>query len=315
MKIGDKVRLLRGTEEGRIIAFKGNKIVDIEIEDGFVIPALINEVVVIDKKEAESFDRVEQGSAEAVEQRKEKRIADGLYIGFDTSKTDQLQGYLINQTTSTILYSISQHDKKRKHGKAYGICEKFEVKEIGTYTTAIFNESKKLHIQLIYHQQQMTMNKQPMNIDLAISKEMLGNQVFVESISKEIAIINLRENVKLEIDVQALKEKMMEPGFVETAALEKTGGKQAGLSIDLHVDADAVGLSSSEVLEYQLNEFEKAFDNALVMNCEYLKVIHGIGNGILRNEIHKRLSKKPTVKFFEDADKERFGFGSTIIYF
>lgn len=74
-------------------------------------------------------------------------------------------------------------------------------------------------------------------------------------------------------------------------------------------------LKSNEILDYQLNEFEKAYDNALLTNSEILKIIHGIGAGILRNEIHKRLSMKKEVKFFEDADKERFGFGSTIIYF
>ena len=32
MRIGDRVRLLRGTEEGRIVKIKDNKIVEIEIE-------------------------------------------------------------------------------------------------------------------------------------------------------------------------------------------------------------------------------------------------------------------------------------------
>ncbi|MCK5701231.1 MAG: DNA mismatch repair protein MutS, partial [Cyclobacteriaceae bacterium] len=55
MKIGDRVRLLRGTEEGTIVSIKGDKLVEVEIDDGFIIPALKNEVVVIDKKEAEEF--------------------------------------------------------------------------------------------------------------------------------------------------------------------------------------------------------------------------------------------------------------------
>ena len=55
MRIGDRVRLLRGTEEGIIVNIKGDKIVEVEIEDGFIIPAMKNEVVVIDKKEAEEF--------------------------------------------------------------------------------------------------------------------------------------------------------------------------------------------------------------------------------------------------------------------
>ncbi|MCK5703505.1 MAG: Smr/MutS family protein, partial [Cyclobacteriaceae bacterium] len=86
-------------------------------------------------------------------------------------------------------------------------------------------------------------------------------------------------------------------------------------TIDLHVDASSADLKSNEILEYQLNKFEKAFDNALLLNLKELKIIHGVGAGILRNEIHKRISTKKEVRFFEDSDKERFGFGSTIIYF
>jgi len=144
---------------------------------------------------------------------------------------------------------------------------------------------------------------------------MLNKKVHVDSISKEIAIINLLDYSKLEIDPLSLQNTMMESKMPFVDLSKKVEKKQAGLSIDLHIDAKSAGLNSNEILEYQLNEFEKAFDNALVMNCDYLKVIHGIGSGILRNEIHKRLSKKPVVKFFEDGDKERFGFGSTIIYF
>jgi dsDNA-specific endonuclease/ATPase MutS2 len=41
--------------------------------------------------------------------------------------------------------------------------------------------------------------------------------------------------------------------------------------------------------------------------------IHGVGNGIMRMEIHKRLSKNPQVQFFKDAMKEKFGYGATLV--
>jgi dsDNA-specific endonuclease/ATPase MutS2 len=81
------------------------------------------------------------------------------------------------------------------------------------------------------------------------------------------------------------------------------------------VEPVSLHLNEKEVLQYQLELFEKSFDDALVSNARQLKIIHGIGTGVLRNEIHKRLSRRKEVKYYEDADKERFGFGSTIIYF
>jgi dsDNA-specific endonuclease/ATPase MutS2 len=41
--------------------------------------------------------------------------------------------------------------------------------------------------------------------------------------------------------------------------------------------------------------------------------IHGVGNGILRMEIHKRLGKHAYVQFFKDAMKEKFGYGATLV--
>jgi dsDNA-specific endonuclease/ATPase MutS2 len=43
--------------------------------------------------------------------------------------------------------------------------------------------------------------------------------------------------------------------------------------------------------------------------------IHGTGNGTLKNELHKFISKHPQVKTFMDAHKEKFGYGATEIFF
>lgn len=48
MKIGDKVRFLSDTGGGRISGFKGKNIVLVEDEDGFEIPTLASEVVVVE---------------------------------------------------------------------------------------------------------------------------------------------------------------------------------------------------------------------------------------------------------------------------
>ena len=47
-KIGDKVRFLSETGGGRVAGFKGNNIVLVEDEDGFQIPTIISEVVVVE---------------------------------------------------------------------------------------------------------------------------------------------------------------------------------------------------------------------------------------------------------------------------
>ena len=314
MKIGDRVRLLRGTEEGTIVSIKGDKLVEVEIDDGFIIPALKNEVVVIDKKEAEEFQIEETNDPTFQQKRQKDHIPPGLYIGLSLIQGNQYQAYFINQLSDVVLYAISQNDRKTISGKAHGICNGFESVEIGELTTSIFNPSKKLNVQVIIYENKTQLKKNPLNIDLDLEKEKLTETVFLDSIDKEIFLIRIEEKQMAKIDVELIKEKLFESNdFPEINKESKTLLTEK--TIDLHVDASSADLKSNEILEYQLNKFEKAYDNALLMNLKELKIIHGIGAGILRNEIHKRISAKKEVKSFEDSDKEKFGFGSTIIYF
>ena len=164
VRIGDRVRLLRGTEEGRVVNIQGDKIVEVEIEDGFTIPALINEVVIIDKKEAEIFGNniSDQDPIEEIKQK--NHIPDGVYLGIIENEENSLGIYFINQTDDTVLYSISQNDRKVINGKSFGICEKFRSKEIGDFTSSIFNESKRLSCQILFHENQTRLIKQPLVI-------------------------------------------------------------------------------------------------------------------------------------------------------
>ena len=57
MNTGNRVRLLKGTEEGIISRIIDDKLIEVEIEDGFNIPVLKNEVVVISKEEESVFGK------------------------------------------------------------------------------------------------------------------------------------------------------------------------------------------------------------------------------------------------------------------
>lgn len=313
MRIGDRVRLLRETGEGIIVNIKGDKFVEIEIEDGFIIPALKNEVVIIDKNEAEQFPTEGKELEPIQHKRLNEHISHGLYIGLAQKRENQYQAYFINQLSDIVLFSISQNDKKAVSGKTYGICKEYESVEIGELTSSIFNSNKKLNIQVIVYENQTRIKKSPLNIDLNLEKGNLTETVLVESIDKEVFLIRIEEK-NIEIDPEKLKEKLFERNDPSYFNKEKITYRKEQ-TIDLHIDEISCNLKNNEILEYQLNEFEKAYDEALILNLEKLKIIHGIGSGILRGEIHKRLGAKKEVKFFEDSDKERFGFGSTIIYF
>ncbi len=88
--------------------------------------------------------------------------------------------------------------------------------------------------------------------------------------------------------------------------------------VDLHIEKiseDWKRLSNYEILSLQLKIFEKYYDLALAHMLPSLVVIHGVGEGKLRDEIHDRLRLKREVKSFVNQYDPRYGFGATEIYF
>lgn len=88
--------------------------------------------------------------------------------------------------------------------------------------------------------------------------------------------------------------------------------------IDLHIDKlhnDWQHLNNAEILDIQLKEFEKWYEIALLHHQSQLIVIHGVGSGKLRDEIHDVLRLKREVKSFVNQYHPSFGYGATEIFF
>jgi hypothetical protein len=65
MKIGDKVRFLSEVGGGKVAGFQGKNIVLVEDEDGFQMPMMINEVVVVNDDESYETTRMVESKAKA----------------------------------------------------------------------------------------------------------------------------------------------------------------------------------------------------------------------------------------------------------
>lgn len=88
--------------------------------------------------------------------------------------------------------------------------------------------------------------------------------------------------------------------------------------IDLHIEklvSDWQRLSNFEMLTLQLKVFEKYYDLSVLHTQPSLIVIHGIGSGKLRDEIHAILRQKKEVRSFVNQYHPLYGFGATEISF
>lgn len=87
--------------------------------------------------------------------------------------------------------------------------------------------------------------------------------------------------------------------------------------LDLHIEelVDSLsGLSSTDMLLRQMATFKAKFRKAKDQRVNKLVVIHGVGEGVLKNEIRIFLSKQEQIEFF-DADFSKYGSGATEVVF
>lgn len=117
------------------------------------------------------------------------------------------------------------------------------------------------------------------------------------------------------IDIGSLAEKGIK---VYNAKEARKHLPPARTVIDLHIEKlmnDWKHLSNAEILDIQLKEFDKWYELALAHHQPNLIVIHGVGSGRLRDEIHYILRLKKDVKSFVNQYHPSFGYGATEIYF
>ena len=114
--------MIRGSEEGRIVSFKDKNIVEIEIEDGFVIPALIKDVVVVSKEENEYFEtRKNEFSKPSTDSQPALEISDtlnGIFLAYIPINETDIALHFINLSDSEIIFNLSE--KYGERGKSIG---------------------------------------------------------------------------------------------------------------------------------------------------------------------------------------------------
>ncbi|MBV8253752.1 MAG: Smr/MutS family protein [Chitinophaga sp.] len=88
--------------------------------------------------------------------------------------------------------------------------------------------------------------------------------------------------------------------------------------VDLHIEKlekNWKGLSNIAILAIQLNAFQRYLDLAISHKQHHLIVIHGVGKGKLKDEIHNILRQTPEVANFVNQYHARYGYGATEINF
>ncbi|MBB4036297.1 hypothetical protein GGR21_002199 [Dysgonomonas hofstadii] len=345
MKIGDKVRFLNTTGGGIVKGFQGKDIVLVEDEEGFDIPVLIRETVVIEPaneaqvrqnlkptnevQQAASVNKPEQKEKEYIpEETKEGELLTVVlaYLPVDIKNisTTNFECYLVNDSNYYLSYNYMSRTDEGWTRRKTGVIEPNTKLFIDEFDKTGLNDMERVCLQFFaYKQNKPFAIKNVYSVEARIDTvkfyklhsfrendyfedEAIVYPIVRRDVSEKELVVSAEE---IEI---AMKQKEQRPRIQPIAKKDK----KDILEIDLHIDElidSTNGMSSGDMLEYQLNKFREVLEENKKNKGQKIVFIHGKGDGILKNEILKELKTKYKSYYYQDASFREYGYGATMV--
>ncbi len=308
-KLGEFVRFVEERREGYITRIIDDSTIAVTDDDGFEIPVLASQVTRVHGQSGGGEPVPDNTTAKEID-----FVSTGIYLAVAADKKagSVVHFNLVNSTSFQLLASLTTEKPNKFKGEFHGIIKPKSAAPLYSASLNELDQWPKFHLQLLLFTIESTELKKPIEFSEKFrAKDFSGSKKASEYLDQPAWMIQLDSQEPL-IDPEKLKESFYKP------AAEKQQVVNPGKEVDLHIEKlrdDYQFLSNSEILDIQLVHFRKTMDAAIVHKLPSVVFIHGSGNGTLRNEIYKIISKHAQVKTFMDAHKERFGYGATEVYF
>ena len=331
---GDKILVLLTEEEGKVVEIINEKMVMIEVK-GVKFPAYLDQIdfpyfkMFSEKRKAEKkkvfIDNVKpEKAANAV-----KKVADGVFLSFipvfdkdifDDDVVEKFKIYLINQTNQQYnftynLFISGESDFELKNNVLP--LSDFYVHDVNFEH---LSDNPRFHFEF-----SLTVPDKKKAEFYEASLKIKAKQLF-----KKIEEIQQKNEPSFAYLLFDEYPEKLEQEKLDVSKLGNAGFRIYDISkvaqhlppprsvVDLHIEKLTDSwkhLSNFEILSIQLKEFEKFYDLAVLHYQPVLTIIHGVGAGKLRDEIHAILNTKKEVKSFINQYTASYGYGATEIYF
>ena len=310
MKIGDKVRFLNEVGGGRVAGFQGKNTVLVEDEDGFEIPMLITECVVIDTndynipvktedkgqvskvKPQESSDADDEShllrpmtfKAKPVERRGGDML--NISLGFTPVNVRELSStafemYLINDCNYTLSFTLLTQTNSACHVRHSGVIEPNTKLFLEEFDRSDLPELEKLTLQAIaYKAEKPFLPKAPVYVGFRLDcpkfykLHTFGESIFFEQPSYIVDVMKDDQPARsVFIDAKQLRDAIIEPKREERPQVQTARNTMRNgiIEVDLHASA--------------LLETEQGMDSKAILEYQ-LQVFH--------EEMKQHLKKKGT---------------------
>jgi len=333
-QIGDRVLILHSNEEGEIIDIINNKMVMVDVQ-GVKFPAYIDQLefpyfkqfsqkkLFPDKKGKKYIDDIKK------EKNDVPKISDGVWITFlpimETDEfgdevVEELKIHLINRTDSAYKFIYKLNYFGQTDFDLNNEILSFQDFYLHDIPFENLNDSPTFEFEFSLLQPkkdkadhyEASLRLKPKQLFAKIEAIRLkGEATFSHRLFDQYPDKNPEDKVEL----GALASR----GYkIYDAAGAKQHLESPRSVVDLHIEKitnDWSGLSNHEIVSLQLKTFEKYYDLAVAHMQPSLIVIHGVGTGRLREEIHEQLKHRREVKTFVNQYHPAFGYGATEILF
>lgn len=346
LKIGDTVRFLNDIGGGTIVRIdEKTKLVHVEDNEGFEIPVLPQECVVVNNIKGNNFP----GSApveipedipapqppvrplsiiETPDGDRLRAILAFVPCNIKTLQTTANECHIVNDSNYHLYYNIISLSGNKGRSLLHGQIEPNMQERLCTITKDELNDWERIRIQIIPFKAEK--QYEPQNVidfELRISGvKFYKLHSFRES---EYFDIPTMEYDLLEESARA-QFKSIPPENLRNAMLQKEqpatiphpqAGKQKKhnnepLEVDLHINQlldNTNGMDNAAMLAYQMETFHKTLAEHAKERGRKIIFIHGKGEGVLRKEIEKALKTRYKNYTFQDASFREYGFGATLV--
>jgi len=153
----------------------------------------------------------------------------------------------------------------------------------------------------------------------AISKDdvtVLDLDGFEYQYFKRELVLEFSDFSNIEISPQNIAEKEQKKN-INTKRVKSKDRNLPPMEVDLHIQhlvSKTRGLDNFEIMNIQLDTARRKVEFAFSKKIQRIIFIHGVGEGVLKYELHRLLKEYEGQLKFYDADYQKYGTGATEVY-
>jgi hypothetical protein len=310
-RTGDRVRFLHEKQEGVVQKVISPNQIEVLVDDFVEMVVSPDEIVLVDRSEEKVFGTF---ADKAPEKKAAAKTAAALHPEINIVKTDdhEYEFWLVNPTQDQLLYTLHLKQRHKFEATASGILEPGREKLIAVMESNAFHELQSSIFQMLrFREGEKGLPAAPFQLELSIRQEVINRQ------PEELPSLK-RKGYAFLLTLEALAPEtpLEEYAPKKEVDLRKSFVKQAPAVVDLHIEKlvkNQMGLSSAAMLQIQLEHFEKRLTDGLMQGVTEMVFIHGIGDGVLKREIEKKLKGFSFVKGWRLGEPRTYGNGATVV--